>query len=561
MSDLPSQSQPRIGTARWSLSWPKLRTALVALILIAAVLLGTAFRLDSMRHKHGLHVDEEWSYVTAAGHLGDFGRIGTTQLRGAWVPAAQWKSMVGPGRTFDFGQIDSDLAGHDVHPPLYFWVLHIWTLIFGVKFWTGPSLNLVIDVLAGAALFGLARRLLGDPLAAALTVLIWSVSPAVRITSSLARMYSLEALFCVLFVWSLVAATDRERAPARPRLSAGLLALATAAGMLTHYQFVLVVAGGVAYVLLRLVRFDRRRCARALLSIAVGLVIVWLVEPGVFAQFHRQSTKPLPAFSLLLLRAKINAAAGTVFGFFGLDKSRLSAALSRPLGLWGLVPSRYELSGLTLLALWLCLAALLVGALPWSRHWLARRDWSGSLSLLFLVWIAGTIIAQNLAFLSQPTTLSARYLAVAWPFLAFVPVLVARAVLPRSPYLIATVFCLGIMLPFSLAPVNAVAQSGPLPTLSAAHRVVIDCPIPGALPLIVWYLPNNALVYAQNSLGLRAEPAAWLDRLQSGDFFVHRANGKPNALGQLQSRFAITQVPPAFGKIHLYRLGAPLAGG
>ncbi|MGD0998759.1 MAG: glycosyltransferase family 39 protein, partial [Thermoleophilia bacterium] len=161
------------------------RTALVALILIAAVLLGTAFRVDSMRHKHGLHIDEVISYITAAGRLGDFSHPGATTLDGAWVPAAQWKSGLGPGRTFDFGQIISGLAKHDVHPPLYFCLLHIWTLVVGVKFWTGPSLNLIIDVLCGAALFGLARRLLRDPVAAALVVLIWSVSPAVRMTSSM----------------------------------------------------------------------------------------------------------------------------------------------------------------------------------------------------------------------------------------------------------------------------------------------------------------------------------------------------------------------------------------
>ena len=113
------------------------------------------------------------------------------------------EERVGTGPPFDFGQIISGLAKHDVHPPLYFCLLHIWTLVVGVKFWTGPSLNLIIDVLCGAALFGLARRLLRDPVAAALVVLIWSVSPAVRMTSSMARMYSLEALFSVLFVWLL----------------------------------------------------------------------------------------------------------------------------------------------------------------------------------------------------------------------------------------------------------------------------------------------------------------------------------------------------------------------
>ena len=376
------------------------RTALVVLILVVALVLGTAFRIDSMRHKHGLHVDEVYSYVTAAGHLGHFSQLGSATLRGAWVPAAQWKAGLGPGRVFDFGQIDSSLAKYGLDSPLYFFVLHLWTLVVGVKFWSGPSLNLIIDVLAGAALFGLARRLLRDPVAAALVVLIWSVSPAVRLTSSMARMYSLEALFSVLFVWLLVAVTDRTQAPARPLLSAALLALATAGGMLTQYQFVLIVAGGIAYVLLRLVRFDRRRCVRALLSIAVGLVVVWLVEPGVFAQFRRQSATRPEAFSLPLLQNKLNGTAGTVFDFFGLGVRRLHSAAARPLRLWGLLPGAH-LSVLVLLTFWTCVAVALTLTLPWSRRWLVRRDWTGGLALVFLVWIGGTIVAQNLAFLSD----------------------------------------------------------------------------------------------------------------------------------------------------------------
>ena len=536
------------------------RTALVALILIAALLLGTAFRVDSMRHKHGLHVDEVVSYMAAAGRLGDFSHPGTTSLHGAWVPAAQWKSGLGPGPVFDFGQIISGLAKHDVHPPLYFFVLHIWTLIVGVKFWSGPSLNLIIDVLAGAALFGLARRLLRDPVAAALVVLIWSVSPAVRMTSSMARMYSLEALFSVLFVWLLMAVTDRTRAPARPLLSGALLALVTAEGMLTQYQFVLIVAGGVAYVLLRLGRFDRRRCVRALLAMVAGLVMVWLVEPGVFAQFRRQSASRPEAFSLPLLRDKLNGTAGTVFQFFGLDVRRLHSAAARPLRLWGLLPGA-RLSVLVLLTFWACVAVALALALPWSRRWLTRRDWTGGLALVFLVWIGGTIIAQNLAFLSEPRVLSARYLAVAWPFLAFVPVLVSRALLPRWPYVVAGVFCLGFMVPVSLAPVNYAAWSGPLPKLSHAQRVVIDCPRSAAVPLTVWWLPSHALVYADNWRDLQARPAAWLDQLQSGDFIVHGDDIPPDALRELRTRFAITAVPPRYRQFLVYRVGTPRSRG
>jgi Dolichyl-phosphate-mannose-protein mannosyltransferase len=570
MSQAPAPPRPRdeapvsetpVPGVRRPTGRPRTRTALVVLVLVGAVVLGASLRVDSMRHKHGLHIDEVWSYITAAGGLSRSGAADTAALHGTWVPAARWRSTLGPGPVFDFGQIDSGLAARDVHPPLYYSLLHVWTLIVGVKFWTGPSLNLIIDVLTGAALFGLARRLLRDPLAGALVVLIWSVSPAVRLTSSMARMYSLEALFGVLFVWLLVGIADRGRPPSRPLLGTCLLGLATAGGVLTQYEFLLVVVGGIAYVLVMLVRVDRRRCVRALLSMAAGLVLVAVAEPGVVGQFHRESARrALLAFSPMALREKVDGAVRTVFGFFGLDLRPLRGPADLRLRLWDQL-SGHQLSILVMLAFGACVVTAVALALPWSRRWLARRDWTGGLSLVFLAWIAGTIIALNLAFLSQPAVLSARYLAVAWPFFAFVPVVLSRALLPRWPYAIAAVFCLAFLVPTTLAPVNVAASSGPLPKLSGAHRVVIDCPGSGVVALAALWLPHNALVYVADPAHLQARPAAWLDPLRSGDFFVHGTDVAPVGPRVLRTRFATSVVPPSFlfaahTRIVVYRVGS-----
>ena len=179
--------------------------------------------------------------------------------------------------------------------------------------------------------------------------------------------------------------------------------------------------------------------------------------------------------------------------------------------------------------------------------------WSGS---------AGTIIAQNLAFLSEPKVLSARYLAVAWPLLAFVPLLVSRALLPRWPCVVAAVFCLGFMVPLSLAPVNYAAWSGPLPKLSNAHRVVIDCPRSLAVPRTVWFgCPAMLSSTSTTRRDLQARPAAWLGQLQSGDFIVHGDDIPPVALQLLRTRFVITEVPPHFRHFLVYRVGTPHPGG
>jgi hypothetical protein len=180
--------------------------------------------------------------------------------------------------------------------------------------------------------------------------------------------------------------------------------------------------------------------------------------------------------------------------------------------------------------------------------------------LVFLVWIAGTIIAQNLLFLAQPAVLSARYLAAAWPFFAFVPVLLGRALLPRARSALPAVFCLAFMVPVTLAPVNEVATLGPLSVLTNAHRAVVETTMPSTLPIALWYIPGNALVYVDDSSQMRATASAWVPRLSVGDYFVLRRKGGMQGLAQLQLHRAVTAIPGSAGGLTLYRIGPPLRG-
>lgn len=536
----------------------RLHLALVIGTLVLALLLGTGLRIDSMRHKHGFHVDEWWSYETASGHLLDFSTQHGVSLYGRWVPAREWKQQWKPASAVDFAQIAHDLGAHDVHPPLYFWALHVWMLLFGVRFWTGPLLNLLIDILTGAALFGLARRLLHDPLAAALVVLIWAVSPAVRVTSSMARMYPLLALFAVLFVWMLVRAVDdHEHVGLRASLPAlALLTAATFGGMFSQYQFVLIVAGGALYAAVRLARADWRRCLGVLASLGVGLALVAIAQPSIVAQFRLEAHKAREPFTNAALAAKVNGTTDTVFGFFGFNKTWLTRAIDGPVRLGGILPS-HRVSPFVFLVGWATVALLVAFIVPRSRAWLLRRDRRGLLALVFLAWIAGTIIAQNLLFLAQPAVLSARYLAAAWPFFAFVPVLLGRALVPRAPNALPAAFCLAFMVPATFAPVNVASTLGPLRAVKDARRAVVETTMPSTLPIALWCMPDNTMVYVDLAARLLTQPSRWLDPLSTGDYFVLRLKGGQGGLRELRAHRLLTPIPGVSNGLVVYRIGPP----
>jgi 4-amino-4-deoxy-L-arabinose transferase-like glycosyltransferase len=532
------------------------RRRLVALTLAAALVLGCSLRIDTIEHKHGLHVDEAWDYVTATGHLGAF-QTGVGAPRGRWVTAATWQALWHPHSLWGFRQISLDLARFDVHPALYFWLLHVWVVLFGVTFWGGPLLNLFIDIVTGAALFFVARRLLRDPLAGALVVLAWAVSPPVRLTSSMARMYPLLALFAVLFVWALLVVIDRK-APRRPALALIALTLATAGGLLTQYQFTLIVVGGALLAVAMLVRARRRRLLGVLSALAAGLAITLLVQPGVWGQFRREQLKgQAQHFSLGAFVTRVDGAAGGVFGFFGLARPWFEEAIGRLVRLDGLMPGR-RLTVFALLGFWLVVAALAVAVVaalvPALRRWIWRHDRTGWLALLLVAWIGGTIIAQNLAFLGQPKALSPRYLAVAFPFLAFVPFLAARFVTPRYAHAVVTAYCLIVVVALTWGPTNYAPGLGAFGQLRSAHRVLVDTTIPYELPIILWDVPPAAQVDVAPPSELHDDPGPWSGVLGPGDFYVHRANGQPSPLPLLLAQNRLIKVGRPQRQVTVYRL-------
>ncbi len=138
------------------------RWYVILLVLVLVAPLG--LRVAGVVSKSTLGHDEGISYLAAAGHQGQYNSIAYRMRHpaGNWVKASQWKKLLIPDKQFAFKEISDDLAQFDIHPPLYFWLLHIWSLLFGVHVRTGPLLNVVIFLVTALFLFRLAFYVLGS---------------------------------------------------------------------------------------------------------------------------------------------------------------------------------------------------------------------------------------------------------------------------------------------------------------------------------------------------------------------------------------------------------------
>jgi len=490
----PVWSEPDLES--WGLHRLVFRRRLPFLVLACALVAATTLRVVGVAEKHSLTGDESISYLAAACHQGDYTRLAIAQQPpfGRWVTAAEWKALLRPDRAMCLGEIRHELARTDIHPPLYFWLLHGWALVFGVGLWTGPSLNIAIAGLTTLVLFGFARRVIGQPLLAAGVAATWSFSPAAIRVFAEARQYELLALIAVLFLWQCVRfCAPPTDTPSRDGL---LLAATVAAGALTQILFALVAVTGLGLFVVRLWGADRRLLASGLASLAAGYASFALLHPGFVASLRRGREQAVASATDRLGR-RTERSIDTIAEF--------------------LLPPKLADGALAYLV-----AAMFVGAAAWLAVWALRtrgrplRRCPTLIPVISFLWLLAAHMVLYVSFLAPRHAMSFKYLSVIWPFAAFVPVL-ALSVLPRLARRVVTPL-LGVALIVcgSIAALGLFPNPRPQRAIEHAPHLVVDNVARRVLPRIVWRVPDRTLVFAADQSYLLAHQQDWLARLGPG---------------------------------------------
>ncbi len=508
-------------------------------LLFMIVLIAAFMQASWAAQKTTITHDETISYLSAVGHQGDFEHIFRENVYPAnhWATAGEWKAWFAIDAPFSFRQIARDLAESDIHPPLYFWLLHMWAWLFGVQAWTGPTLNMLLQAVGTWGLFQLARYALKDDVEALIVTFIWSVSPAVLTAVLEARQYSLLGVCTIFFIWLVARIVAPNGALGwQPWL---LLLLATAAGALTHYHFILIVAGAGLVFVLKLVRRDFKRALYVATAVTAGYLLSFLLHPQFYSSIQELSRRQV-------LEAKYLS--GTIAIF-----QRLYAVGNTFTGFWTALP-------VVQLILFCLLLSLLiwVGLALWKnparlRHFVQTHDFTGYEVGLFFTWIGGISILMYLTFISPVHAMTARHMSAAWPFFPFLLILLLRLVQPHTRYrlllLVGTaVFLSGIVTVWQgvQAEQRELFQAQADPKI---EHVVADGVYQGIFPRIFLQLPDDTLVFAATQAELLAEPAAWLPRLNENDLYISElsydnlSDNRDQILKLLEAQFKIRTLP------------------
>ncbi|MFZ2125308.1 MAG: glycosyltransferase family 39 protein [Candidatus Saccharimonadales bacterium] len=134
---------------------------------------------------------------------------------------------------FDFFDIAKYTAA-DVHPPMSYWLLKLWSMMFGTGELALRSMSVFFGITAIILGYLLVKRLFGQK-AAAMSLIFMALSPMLVRYGQEARMYTLVATIALAATYALIFAMNSKR-----RLPWVIYGILVSLGMWTHY-FVAIV--------------------------------------------------------------------------------------------------------------------------------------------------------------------------------------------------------------------------------------------------------------------------------------------------------------------------------
>lgn len=401
---------------------------------------------------------------------------------------------------------------HDGHPPLYYWMLHIWMRIFGTSDSAVRALAGVFGVLLIPLAWLTAKRL-GGRRAGWIAVALVAVSPYAVRYSTETRMYSL-VMVLVLAGWLL--GMDALVRPTWWRF--GAVTLITAALLWSHYWAMwLLAAVGLALVYRTVIAHragridDRDRTAKVVVAMVVGLVLFLPWVPSLLYQSaHTGTPWARPSAPTTVVAQSITEFGGGMKG----DNVLLGVAtvILALLGIFGRVVSR----------------------------WRTELDFRTQVETRPLLWvIGGTLVIAMAAMWATNSAFATRYDAVWFPL--FMVLAAVGAVRFGSVGLqrgvLVVVLALGIVGSVRTSFTHTRSQARDAAQAIEAHGhpgdLVVTCPdqlgpslrreLPGTFPMGTY--PDLAKPQLVNWVDYQARVnAASPERF--ADAVVKRANGR-----------------------------------
>lgn len=467
-------------------------TQLVFLVLV--VVLATVLKFADVNSRAMLEHDEGITLLGVTGHQGEFDRLQEAGLLDQWQQASAWQYFVTLPSEVSLKQIQQDLNLHDIHPPMYFWALSSFLQKYGQVDSLTYGLNWLF-ALAAIVMFYFLLRLKFERRPALFILAVFAFTPALAGPYAVLRQYELMMLCgtaCLLMLSYLVSS---QQSPYRlQRLACAGFCIFAFFGLMTHAQFVLVLAGLCLAILPLSVRWLTRMWVFA--AAALAALIFVMSNPEFFHTLERLQVQRQDASLYEFLR-------------------RLTSVINGLDELIGLMPvtSAIVFAFVVIWALrecWLTLTA---------KNVAAPRDILTRFWLYSAVLVIGLILLQYLSMNSPRHAMGGRYLL---PLLPFFVLLIALWLAQRQwlqhAWLLAVLLFTASTNLLAVEMLNrANKEKQIVNAMQQANAVLINNPTRGVLSPILPILPKKGQVVVMSPEVSTEQMLVLSEELQPGD--------------------------------------------
>lgn len=233
--------------------------------------------------KEGYYIDELWSYGLSNGNYTPFLNQKEDYMNN-WHQPEFYEDylVVRPTAAFSYDSV-YDNQVKDVHPPLYYMILHTVCSCFPDRFskWFGLFVNLLFYCGSILLLYKISGQILGEKnYVRLIPPFFYGLSMGAVATLIYIRMYMLLTFWSLLFVYSVFRLMKEEKNKKRLLLLSAIGATITA-GFLTQYYFVVFVFFfSAAYMIRNIMSRKWRRAAEYAFAVCIGIAGGFLIFPA-----------------------------------------------------------------------------------------------------------------------------------------------------------------------------------------------------------------------------------------------------------------------------------------
>ena len=263
------------------------KKALKYLVIIILILIG--IRVYFGYQKEDFFMDETFSYTLMNMKEGA-GMIQTApEFNNIWISGDKIKNMlvVSKDEVLRYDIVYYNQT-QDVHPPLYYFLLHTASALSFGNFtkWTGIILNILIFVGISFTLYVIGKKVFKSTIWAIVLVAIYGVSAGAIFSTIFIRMYELLILFVLLYLNKVIDILKKNIIDKEDITKKDMLELVTifVLGMLTHYHFI-IISVLISLVLFIIMLFKKVKISRICTYVGINILGL-LIYSAIYPSFY-----------------------------------------------------------------------------------------------------------------------------------------------------------------------------------------------------------------------------------------------------------------------------------